>query len=108
MELSLTFRDFLYYIILTNIFGFVGMWWDKRCAIKKRWRQSENSLLLLAVIGGSAGIFVSMHMFRHKTHNRLFIVGIPIIIYTQQLIFFAYTQFANILIFDEFLSILNL
>lgn len=103
-----TTKEFAYYIVLTNLFGFFGMWWDKRSAIKKRWRQSENSLLLLSVIGGSAGVFVSMHMFRHKTHNRLFIVGIPLIIYTQQVLFLAYTQFARINVFDEFLTLFNL
>lgn len=106
--MQITLLDFTYYIILANVFGFFGMWWDKMCAIKKRWRQSENSLLLLSVIGGSAGVFVSMHVFRHKTHNRLFVVGIPIIIYTQQWIFFLYTQFAGINFFDELLKMLNL
>lgn len=106
--MHITAQDFVAYIILTNIFGFIGMWWDKMCAIKKRWRQSENSLLLLSVMGGSAGVFVSMHLFRHKTHNRLFVVGIPIIIYTQQVLWFAYTQFAGMNVFDEFLILYQL
>lgn len=106
--MHITTKFFVTYLILTNIFGFVGMWWDKMCAIKKRWRQSENSLLLLSVIGGSAGVFVSMHLFRHKTHNRLFVVGIPIIIYTQQMLFLAYTQLYEINVLDELIKLLGI
>lgn len=99
---------FVVYIVMVNMFGFFGMWWDKICAIKKRWRQSENSLILLSIIGGSCGVFVSMHLFRHKTHNRLFVVGIPIIIYTQCTLFFAYTQLVEINVLNELIFLLKL
>lgn len=39
---------------------------DKRRAQKNRWRISENTLLLLALMG-PFGAYCSMQIFRHKT-----------------------------------------
>ncbi len=69
--------------------GLTSMWWDKRCAIKKKWRVPERDLLLIAIFGGGEGTFVGMYMFRHKTQNIKFAVGVPIIIFIRLCVLFG-------------------
>ena len=40
-------------------------------------------LLLLAALGGSAGAFIAMQLFRHKTQHLKFIFGVPLIFFLQ-------------------------
>ncbi|MEG0371787.1 MAG: DUF1294 domain-containing protein [Clostridium sp.] len=77
-------REAVYsYILLINIIGFLTMYIDKRRSIKKKWRISENTLMVIAIIGGSLGSFLGMRMFRHKTKHLKFKLGLPIIIFIQ-------------------------
>lgn len=79
-------KDSLYiYILLINILGFLLMYIDKKKAIKNKWRISEASLLSVAIIGGSIGMYIGMNKFRHKTKHNKFKIGIPIIIFIQVL-----------------------
>jgi uncharacterized membrane protein YsdA (DUF1294 family) len=73
-------------LILINIIGFATIALDKYKAIQHKWRISENTLFLLAMIGGSAGVFVGMIIFRHKTKHLKFMVGVPVIIALQVLL----------------------
>ena len=52
-------------------------------AKKGRWRISEATLLMMAVIGGSIGAWVGMRLWHHKTMHKKFKYGIPIIIIMQ-------------------------
>ncbi|WRO22557.1 DUF1294 domain-containing protein [Metallumcola ferriviriculae] len=63
------------------------MGWDKRCAVKGRWRVAETKLLITALAGGAVGISAAMYFFRHKTRRRLFTWGIPAIIIVQICLF---------------------
>jgi len=56
---------------------------DKRSAKKNRWRVKESTLLLVSILGGSVAMLFTMHMIRHKTQRKKFIVGIPLIIVLQ-------------------------
>ena len=47
------------------------------------WRIPEMTLLLLAVIGGSAGAWAGMKVWHHKTAHKKFKYGIPLIIIIQ-------------------------
>ena len=40
-------------------------------------------LLLLAALGGSAGAFIAMQLFHHKTQHLKFIFGVPLIFFLQ-------------------------
>lgn len=74
-------RLFIYYVITINVIAYVVMWYDKRQAIKKRQRISENKLILLALFLGSIGIFAGMKApIYHKAAKPLFKIGIPLII----------------------------
>lgn len=71
------------YLVLVNVLGFVIMYLDKRKARRGAWRIPEGSLLTVAVLGGSIGVFLGMHLFRHKTRKLKFVMGIPLILAFQ-------------------------
>ena len=71
------------YLFLVNVLGFVIMYLDKRKARRGAWRISESSLLTVAVLGGSIGVFLGMYLFRHKTRKLKFVMGIPLILAFQ-------------------------
>ena len=71
------------YLLAVNITSFLLYGIDKYKAKKGRWRISEATLLLMAVIGGSIGAWVGMRIWHHKTMHKNFKYGIPIIIILQ-------------------------
>lgn len=75
------------YILVINISGFLIIGYDKAMARARRYRVPEIRLLFLAVAGGSVGVYLGMHVFRHKTNKLLFSLGVPIIIVAQIIIF---------------------
>lgn len=66
------------YLIVMNLSGFMVMGIDKRRAIRKGWRIRERTLLLIAFLGGGAGAFLGMMIFRHKTRHLKFVVLLPL------------------------------
>ena len=79
-------KYFIFYFIIINIISLILMFLDKRRAIKNKWRISENTLMLVSILGGSIGGILGMYTFRHKTKHIKFKVGIPIILIIQLLI----------------------
>ena len=75
------------YLLLINAAGLIIMLVDKRKAVKKRWRIPEKTMFTLAFLGGSLGIYASMQLFRHKTKQAKFAIGVPVILSVQILIF---------------------
>ena len=73
----------MYYLLAINIVSFFLYGIDKYKAKKGRWRISEATLLMMAVIGGSIGAWVGMRLWHHKTMHKKFKYGIPIIIIMQ-------------------------
>jgi uncharacterized membrane protein YsdA (DUF1294 family) len=73
------------YLAAVNLFGFAAMAIDKGKAKQGAWRISEKSLLTLAAAGGSLGLLLGMHTFRHKTKKLKFALGIPVILCIQVL-----------------------
>ena len=71
------------YLLAINIATFFLYGIDKYKAKKGRWRISEATLLLIAVIGGSIGAWAGMRLWHHKTKHKKFKYGIPIIIILQ-------------------------
>ena len=69
----------LIYLVVINIIGFFIMGVDKAKAKAKAWRISEKTLLGVAVFGGSAGVWLGMYTFRHKTKHWYFKYGVPLI-----------------------------
>ena len=71
------------YLLAVNIATFFLYGIDKYKAKKGRWRISEATLLMMAVIGGSIGAWAGMRLWHHKTMHKKFKYGIPIIIIMQ-------------------------
>ena len=75
------FREIMIcYLLIINIVTTVLYGWDKRCAMKGKYRISEKMLFGLAWIGGSVGAIIGMKVFRHKTRKMKFILGLPCIL----------------------------
>ncbi len=70
----------LYYFVCVNVLTFFVYGIDKWQARQGKWRISEATLLLLAVIGGSIGAWLGMRVWRHKTMHKKFKYGIPAIL----------------------------
>ena len=81
MEIAMDYL--ICYVILINIVTFLIYLIDKKKAEKDKWRIGERTLLLLAVIGGSIGALLAMHVARHKTKKNRFRIGIPVILIIQ-------------------------
>ena len=73
----------MYYLLTVNIVSFFLYGIDKYKAKKGRWRISEATLLMMAVIGGSIGAWIGMRLWHHKTMHKKFKYGIPVIIILQ-------------------------
>lgn len=67
---------FAYYFIL-NLLAFLIMGIDKYKAIHHHFRINEQSLLMIAILGGSFGEWIGMVLFHHKIKKKKFAIGIP-------------------------------
>ena len=72
-----------YYLLAINAVAFIMYGIDKYKAKKAKWRISEATLLLLAVLGGSIGAWMGMKVWHHKTMHKKFKYGIPAILLMQ-------------------------
>ena len=71
------------YLLAVNAVTFIVYGIDKYKAKKAKWRISEATLLLLAVLGGSVGAWMGMKVWHHKTMHKKFKYGVPAILLIQ-------------------------
>lgn len=76
-------ESLLYYFVCVNVLTFLVYGIDKWKARQGKWRISEATLLLFAVIGGSIGAWLGMRVWRHKTMHKKFKYGLPLILLVQ-------------------------
>lgn len=81
-------KGIIIYLIVLNLIGLLLMAEDKRRARKKKWRISEKTLFLAALLGGSIGTWSGMYLFHHKTKHWYFQIGMPGILLLQVLAVF--------------------
>ena len=74
---------FAIYLVVMNVLGVAVMWSDKRRARLHRWRIPEKVLFGVSLLGGSAGTWAGMYLFRHKTKHWYFVIGMPVILILQ-------------------------
>lgn len=74
---------FAIYLAVMNVLGVAVMWSDKKRARLHRWRIPEKVLFGVSLLGGSAGTWAGMYLFRHKTKHWYFVVGMPLILVCQ-------------------------
>ena len=70
-------------LVVMNVLGVAVMWSDKRRARLHRWRIPEKVLFGVSLLGGSAGTWAGMYLFRHKTKHWYFVAGMPLILVCQ-------------------------
>ena len=70
--------------LLINLISFILYGLDKSKARKDKWRISENTLLIFAVLG-IIGAVSGMAVFHHKTHKTKFRIAIPLIFFIEML-----------------------
>ena len=78
-------------VLTLNVLGYLIMHIDKNNSHNGRRRISEASLLAVAAIGGSLGVFVAMRTLHHKTRKNKFKWGVPAIIIAQILLVLLYS-----------------
>ena len=76
-------KNMVIYLLAVNFITFLLYGEDKSRARRHAWRIPEKTLILSAVIGGSAGAILGMRFFHHKTRKPKFVVGVPVILLVQ-------------------------
>lgn len=71
------------YLLVINIITLIAFALDKIHSIEGNKRIRISVLLFLSFIGGSIGALLAMYIFRHKTRQDYFTVGVPLIIIMQ-------------------------
>ena len=83
IALDIRYKAALIYFAVISIISAVVCVADKRRAVKGKWRVKESTLFLLCALGGSAAMYITMRLIRHKTLHKRFMIGIPLIIAVQ-------------------------
>lgn len=91
-KLFLLVAGYFYIISLASV---VITIYDKQCAISQSKRISEKTFFVLALLGGSLAMFITMLAIRHKIRRIKFMLGIPLMMAVQCLA--AYCVFNYIL-----------
>ena len=73
----------LIYTAIMSLIAFAAFGIDKYKAKTNRWRISEKTLFLLALLGGGVGAYLGMKVFHHKTRHKQFAIGLPLIMIVQ-------------------------
>ena len=68
----------LLYLVFINLIGFFLYGLDKAKAKRKGGRIPERTLLWVARLGGGAGCWLGMALFRHKTKHNRFMALVPL------------------------------
>ena len=83
-------RELVYYLIGINVLTFLVYGADKWKAQRSKWRIPEDTLIWMAIVGGSVGALLGMYLFRHKTKHKKFQLGVPLILLAQVVIAFFF------------------
>lgn len=70
-------------LLVINVITFFTYGIDKWKAKHGKWRISEATLLLLALLGGSFGAWLGMKAWHHKTMHLKFKYGVPAIFFIE-------------------------
>ena len=71
----------LAYFAVISLVTVIVTVYDKIAAKKRpKHRIRENTLLLLAILGGGPAEYLTMLVIRHKTRHKKFMVGLPVIV----------------------------
>ena len=71
------------FLAVMSAFLFCMMGLDKGKARRGKWRVSEKTLFVFALLGGALGGTAGMFLFRHKTKHWTFRLGFPLLAAAQ-------------------------
>lgn len=77
------FYIFIIYFIFISLVTFIVTALDKYKAKRGKFRISEATLFVLAILGGALSEYLTMLTIRHKTLHKRFMIGLPAIIILQ-------------------------
>lgn len=83
-------KELTIYFVFINVLTFLFYGIDKWKARRGKWRIPEETLIWLAIVGGSIGALLGMYLFRHKTKHKKFTLGIPAILLIQVGLFYYF------------------
>ncbi len=83
----------IFYLGVINVLSFLIYGLDKLKAKYHKWRISEKTLLLLAILGGAYGSYFAMILFHHKTRKPLFKFGVPLILILETILLVYFQDF---------------
>lgn len=66
------------YIFILSIAGYAMMGIDKSRAVRGKWRITERTLFLIALLGGGIGSYLGMKCFHHKNRHLSFRILLPL------------------------------
>lgn len=76
-------KCFFWYFAAISLLSVIVTIHDKSAAQKGKWRVRESTLFLLAALGGSAAMYLTMRMIHHKTKHKRFMIGLPLLFLLQ-------------------------
>ncbi len=68
------------WLLLINLATYLAFAYDKRAAERGDWRISENTLLMMALLGGSPGALIARHQLGHKTRKQPFSAALYLVV----------------------------
>lgn len=71
------------WLVIINFISVIVCIADKSRAKRGKWRVRESTLWALTILGGGAGMYLTMRLIRHKTLHKSFMIGIPLIVILQ-------------------------
>ncbi len=87
--MSKTDMYLLAYFTVVSVIAVCVTMRDKKAAVVHRRRTPEAVLFAIAAVGGSAAMYFTMCLIRHKTSKNRFVLGIPMIFALQCLILYS-------------------
>lgn len=76
-----------YYFLIIFILSIFYTIIDKQHSKNSKSRVPEKTLMCLAFSGGALPMYITMKIIRHKTLHNKFMIGLPLIILFQMIIF---------------------
>ena len=81
------------YVAVISLISIIVTIYDKKIAGSGKRRVPEATLLMWSALGGSVAMYITMHIIRHKTQHKKFMIGIPLIMILQAAaIYFVLTK----------------
>ena len=71
------------YLLSINILATAVTVWDKYRAKNGKWRIPEKTLFIIAALGGTPLMYLTMRAIRHKTRKARFMLGLPLLLILQ-------------------------